>query len=368
MFGNQYDNPQNQQDEQKVKNKDVFDAGAEVAVNAAKGAGKGIVAFTKSFKNADSTNWQMTGKLGATLSISYVVGATLLWVVAFFTKLNTAGLGLQIAGGLLSLAVCTYLWLAPVENAIRNGEIDLDDEFPDVSEQEEEDDDNEWESGSEPSKASFTPPVVIENSDKEDETPTLLLEEDEPSITIDTPEDNSSSLVSIDTPEISLIEAPTVEIVDNNDTAPSFEGISKNMLTRSFLFEQAIRNLPHANRGYLEWSQVPSTSVLFGEISRILTICGDKVGGLDENGDHDKRPQIKEDSVRKNSYITEFTYTVSSKSPLMGKEDKLVKYFKEQWAIYDNDILSTIRNDLSMFKYLGRNGKCNALSGLRDIR
>lgn len=140
---------------------------------------------------------------------------------SLFTKLNTAGLGLQIAGGLLSLAVCTYLWLAPVENAIRNGEIDLDDEFPDVSEQEEEDDDNEWESGSEPSKASFTPPVVIENSDKEDETPTLLLEEDEPSITIDTPKDNSSSLVSIDTPEISLIEAPTVEIVDNNDTAPS---------------------------------------------------------------------------------------------------------------------------------------------------
>lgn len=357
MFGNQYDNPQNQQDEQKVKNKDAFDAGIEVAGKAAKGAGKGIVAFTKSFKNADSTNWQMTGKLGATLSISYVVGATLLWVVAFFTKLNTAGLGLQIAGGLLSLAVCTYLWLAPVENAIRNGEIDLDDEFPDVSEQEEEDDDNEWESGSEPSKASFTPPVVIENSDKEDETPTLLLEEDEPSITIDTPEDNSSSLVSIDTPEISLIEAPTVEIVDNNDIAPSFEGISKDMLTRSFLFEQAIRNLPHANRGYLEWSQVPSTSVLFGEISRILTICGDKVGGLDENGDHDKRPQIKEDSVRKNSYITEFTYTVSSKSPLMGKEDKLVKYFKEQWAIYlaEQEGLSEPLSSISA-KYLDRLG------------
>ena len=41
---------------------------------------------------------------------------------------------------------------------------------------------------------------------------------------------------------------------------------------------------------------------------------------------------------------------------------------REQWAIYDNDILSTIRNDLSMFKYLGRNGKCNALSRLGDIR
>ena len=345
--GGMFDSIQPAQGEpEQPKKKDGFDTSLEYAGKAAKHTGKGIAAFVSSLKDVNRVTSMDTGRAGIAMSGGYILAGMLLWVVAYFAHLNTIGLAVQIAGGFIALGVSVLLRFGPVEKAIKNGEVEeLLGGTTDEEDEAGEDGDEVWESGGEPSNPTIAPalPVVIEEDEPEtpfggveDTAPTLPLRDTNlPALQEETP-----APPKLPDPEPS-IELPTLkpvepEVVSNGPaTTPPTSGEFNRYRTpsREWLWEQAVRNLPHANREYMKWAKVPKESPIVSEISTMLVNCAVYVLGVKQD-DYEGKPVLDIESVEQNSYITRFTYEVKANTPLSGTsaKEKLLEAFCGQWA------------------------------------
>lgn len=345
--GGMFDSIQPAQGEpEQQKKKDGFDTGLEYAGKAAKHTGKGIAAFVSSLKDVNRVTSMDTGRAGIALSGGYILAGMLLWVVAYFAHLNTIGLAVQIAGGLIALGVSVLLRFGPVEKAIKNGE--LEELLGDTTEEEDEtneDGDEVWESGGEPPNPTIAPafPVVIEEDDPEtllggveDTAPTLPLKDvNLPALQEDPP---APPKLPDPTPAIELptLKPVETEVVSNGPVSTQPTGGEFNRYrtpSREWLWEQAVRNLPHANREYMKWAKVPKESPIVSEISTMLVNCAVYVLGVKQD-DYEGKPVLDIESVEQNSYITRFTYEVKANTPLSGTsaKEKLLEAFCGQWA------------------------------------
>lgn len=345
--GGMFDSIQPAQGEpEQPKKKDGFDTSLEYAGKAAKHTGKGIAAFVSSLKDVNRVTSMDTGRAGIAMSGGYILAGMLLWVVAYFAHLNTIGLAVQIAGGFIALGVSVLLRFGPVEKAIKNGEVEeLLGGTTDEEDEAGEDGDEVWESGGEPSNPTIAPalPVVIEEDEPEtpfggveDTAPTLPLRDTNlPALQEETP-----APPKLPDPE-PAIELPTLkpvepEVVSNGPaTTPPTSGEFNRYRTpsREWLWEQAVRNLPHANREYMKWAKVPKESPIVSEISTMLVNCAVYVLGVKQD-DYEGKPVLDIESVEQNSYITRFTYEVKANTPLSGTsaKEKLLEAFCGQWA------------------------------------
>lgn len=335
-----------QGDPEQPKKKDSLETSWEYAGKAAKHTGKGIAAFVSSLKDVNRVTSMDTGRAGITISGGYILAGMLLWVVAYFAHLNTIGLAVQLAGGFIALSASVLLRFGPVEKAIKNGEVEeLLGDTTDEEDEASEDGDEVWESGGKPSNPTIAPalPVVIEEDKPEtllggieDTTPTLpLTDVNLPALREETP---APPKLPERTP---VIELPTLkpvetEVVSNEPvTTPPAGGEFNRYYTpsREWLWEQAVRNLPHANREYMKWSKIPKESPIVSEISTMLVDCAVYVLGVKQD-DYEAKPVLDIESVEQNSYITRFTYEVKANTPLSGTsaKEKLLEAFCGQWA------------------------------------
>lgn len=345
--GGMFDSIQQPQGEpEQQKKKDGFDTSLEYAGKAAKHTGKGIAAFVSSLKDVNRVTSMDTGRAGIALSGGYILAGILLWVVAYFAHLNTIGLAVQIAGGFIALGVSVLLRFGPVEKAIKNGEVEeLLGGTTDEEDEAGEDGDEVWESGGEPSNPTIAPalPVVIEEDEPEtpfggveDTAPTLPLRDTNlPALQEETP-----APPKLPDPE-PAIELPTLkpvepEVVSNGPaTTPPTSGEFNRYRTpsREWLWEQAVRNLPHANRNYTKWRKLPESNRLVSEISELLVKCAVFTLNIQDD-DYDSKPVLITDSVEQNSYVTKFTYKVKPNTPLSSNsaKEKLLQSLCLQWA------------------------------------
>lgn len=331
---------------EQPKKKDGFDTSLEYAGKAAKHTGKGIAAFVSSLKDVNRVTSMDTGRAGIAMSGGYILAGMLLWVVAYFAHLNTIGLAVQIAGGFIALGVSVLLRFGPVEKAIKNGEVEeLLGGTTDEEDEAGEDGDEVWESGGEPSNPTIAPalPVVIEEDEPEtpfggveDTAPTLPLRDTNlPALQEETP-----APPKLPDPE-PAIELPTLkpvepEVVSNGPaTTPPTSGEFNRYRTpsREWLWEQVVRNLPHANRDYTKWRKLPESNRLVSEISELLVKCAVFTLNIQDD-DYDSKPVLVTDSVEQNSYVTRFTYKVKPNTPLSGNsaKEKLLQSLCLQWA------------------------------------
>ena len=345
--GGMFDSIQPAQGEpEQQKKKDGFDTGLEYAGKAAKHTGKGIAAFVSSLKDVNRVTSMDTGRAGIALSGGYILAGMLLWVVAYFAHLNTIGLAVQIAGGLIALGVSVLLRFGPVEKAIKNGE--LEELLGDTAEEEDEtseDGDEVWESGGEPSNPTIAPafPVVIEEDEPEpllggveDTAPTLPLKDvNLPALQEETP---APPKLPDPTPAIELptLKPVETEVVSNGPVTPPPTGGEFNRYrtpSREWLWEQVVRNLPHANRNYTKWRKLPESNRLVSEISELLVKCAVFTLNIQDD-DYDSKPVLITDSVEQNSYVTKFTYKVKPNTPLSSNsaKEKLLQSLCLQWA------------------------------------
>lgn len=345
--GGMFDSIQPAQGEpEQPKKKDGFDTSLEYAGKAAKHTGKGIAAFVSSLKDVNRVTSMDTGRAGITMSGGYILACALLWVVAYFAHLNTIGLAVQIAGGLIALGVSVLLRFGPVEKAIKNGE--LEELLGDTAEEEDEtseDGDEVWESGGEPSNPTIAPafPVVIEEDDPEtllggveDTAPTLPLKDvNLPALQEDPP---APPKLPDPTPAIELptLKPVETEVVSNGPVTPPPTGGEFNRYrtpSREWLWEQVVRNLPHANRNYTKWRKLPESNRLVSEISELLVKCAVFTLNIQDD-DYDSKPVLITDSVEQNSYVTKFTYKVKPNTPLSSNsaKEKLLQSLCLQWA------------------------------------
>lgn len=345
--GGMFDSIQPAQGEpEQQKKKDGFDTGLEYAGKAAKHTGKGIAAFVSSLKDVNRVTSMDTGRAGIAISGGYILAGILLWVVAYFAHLNTIGLAVQIAGGLIALGVSVLLRFGPVEKAIKNGE--LEELLGDTTEEEDEtneDGDEVWESGGEPSNPTIAPafPVVIEEDDPEpllggveDTAPNLPLKD----VNLPTLQEDPPAPPKLPDPT-PAIELPTLkpvetEVVSNGPVAPQPTAGEFNRYrtpSREWLWEQVVRNLPHANRDYTKWRKLPESNRLVSEISELLVKCAVFTLNIQDD-DYDSKPVLVTDSVEQNSYVTRFTYKVKPNTPLSGNsaKEKLLQSLCLQWA------------------------------------
>ena len=345
--GGMFDSIQPAQGEpEQPKKKDGFDTSLEYAGKAAKHTGKGIAAFVSSLKDVNRVTSMDTGRAGIAMSGGYILAGMLLWVVAYFAHLNTIGLAVQIAGGFIALGVSVLLRFGPVEKAIKNGEVEeLLGGTTDEEDEAGEDGDEVWESGGEPSNPTIAPalPVVIEEDEPEtpfggveDTAPTLPLRDTNlPALQEETP-----APPKLPDPE-PAIELPTLkpvepEVVSNGPaTTPPTSGEFNRYRTpsREWLWEQVVRNLPHANRDYTKWRKLPESNRLVSEISELLVKCAVFTLNIQDD-DYDSKPVLVTDSVEQNSYVTRFTYKVKPNTPLSGNsaKEKLLQSLCLQWA------------------------------------
>lgn len=345
--GGMFDSIQPAQGEpEQPKKKDGFDTSLEYAGKAAKHTGKGIAAFVSSLKDVNRVTSMDTGRAGIAMSGGYILAGMLLWVVAYFAHLNTIGLAVQIAGGFIALGVSVLLRFGPVEKAIKNGEVEeLLGGTTDEEDEAGEDGDEVWESGGEPSNPTIAPalPVVIEEDEPEtpfggveDTAPTLPLRDTNlPALQEETP-----APPKLPDPE-PAIELPTLkpvepEVVSNGPaTTPPTSGEFNRYRTpsREWLWEQAVRNLPHANRNYTKWRKLPESNRLVSEISELLVKCAVFTLNIQDD-DYDSKPVLITDSVEQNSYVTKFTYKVKPNTPLSSNsaKEKLLQSLCLQWA------------------------------------
>lgn len=345
--GGMFDSIQPAQSEpEQPKKKDGFDTSLEYAGKAAKHTGKGIAAFVSSLKDVNRVTSMDTGRTGIAMSGGYILAGMLLWVVAYFAHLNTIGLAVQIAGGFIALGVSVLLRFGPVEKAIKNGEVEeLLGGTTDEEDEAGEDGDEVWESGGEPSNPTIAPalPVVIEEDGTEtpfggveDTAPTLPLRDTNlPALQEETP-----APPKLPDPE-PAIELPTLkpvepEVVSNGPaTTPPTSGEFNRYRTpsREWLWEQVVRNLPHANRNYTKWRKLPESNRLVSEISELLVKCAVFTLNIQDD-DYDSKPVLITDSVEQNSYVTKFTYKVKPNTPLSSNsaKEKLLQSLCLQWA------------------------------------
>ena len=345
--GGMFDSIQPAQGEpEQPKKKDGFDTSLEYAGKAAKHTGKGIAAFVSSLKDVNRVTSMDTGRAGIAMSGGYILAGMLLWVVAYFAHLNTIGLAVQIAGGFIALGVSVLLRFGPVEKAIKNGEVEeLLGGTTDEEDEAGEDGDEVWESGGEPSNPTIAPalPVVIEEDEPEtpfggveDTAPTLPLRDTNlPALQEETP-----APPKLPDPE-PVIELPTLkpvepEVVSNGPVTPPPATSEFNRYrtpSREWLWEQVVRNLPHANRNYTKWRKLPESNRLVSEISELLVKCAVFTLNIQDD-DYDSKPVLITDSVEQNSYVTKFTYKVKPNTPLSSNsaKEKLLQSLCLQWA------------------------------------
>ena len=345
--GGMFDSIQPAQGEpEQPKKKDGFDTSLEYAGKAAKHTGKGIAAFVSSLKDVNRVTSMDTGRAGIAMSGGYILAGMLLWVVAYFAHLNTIGLAVQIAGGFIALGVSVLLRFGPVEKAIKTGEVEeLLGGTTDEEDEAGEDGDEVWESGGEPSNPTIAPalPVVIEEDEPEtpfggveDTAPTLPLRDTNlPALQEETP---APPKLPDPTPTIELPTLKPVEpeVVSNGPaTTPPTSGEFNRYRTpsREWLWEQVVRNLPHANRDYTKWRKLPESNRLVSEISELLVKCAVFTLNIQDD-DYDSKPVLVTDSVEQNSYVTRFTYKVKPNTPLSGNsaKEKLLQSLCLQWA------------------------------------
>lgn len=345
--GGMFDSIQPAQGEpEQPKKKDGFDTSLEYAGKAAKHTGKGIAAFVSSLKDVNRVTSMDTGRAGIAMSGGYILAGMLLWVVAYFAHLNTIGLAVQIAGGFIALGVSVLLRFGPVEKAIKNGEVEeLLGGTTDEEDEDGEDGDEVWESGGEPSNPTIAPafPVVIEEDDPEtllsgveDTAPTLPLKDvNLPALQEDPP---APPKLPDPTPAIELptLKPVETEVVSNGPVTPPPTGGEFNRYrtpSREWLWEQVVRNLPHANRNYTKWRKLPESNRLVSEISELLVKCAVFTLNIQDD-DYDSKPVLITDSVEQNSYVTKFTYKVKPNTPLSSNsaKEKLLQSLCLQWA------------------------------------